>query len=216
MKRASWWIALAAASAAVAGCFGSSTGNPPAGANDSDASTDDAGDGDDGGCEDVPNCDMVIGGGELTADCVLVQPHCVNGVAGCQIWMCLDVDAEAGPPPDAAGDTGPAAPDAAPDAPVEEDAAIEASLPEASTLPEASAAFVCDSGDGSPIDCSGATPVCRIVEGGAAPGIHPPACIAIPGACTTTPTCTCIAAALGAGFSCAQSGDDFTVTQRVP
>jgi hypothetical protein len=76
--------------------------------------------------------------------------------------------------------------------------------------------FTCDSGDGSPIQCDGRTQACKIVNGGVAPGIHAPSCIALPATCASAPTCACLQTALGAANMCADRSGDFTLTEDVP
>lgn len=133
---------------------------------------------------------------KIPVGCLLGQSVCVNGVSECPPVVCPDSgpNADAGSPSDATTS----------DATTSDAATSEAGV------------FTCDSGDGSPISCDGRTQACRIVNGGAAPGIHAPSCLALPASCLPAPTCACLKTALGGAYQCDDRGGNFTLTEDVP
>jgi hypothetical protein len=145
--------------------------------------------GPDGACPTV-----VCAEPNIPVGCHLGESTCVNGVAQCPPVICPDAGATDAGATDAGADTGA----------VVDDASADAGL------------FTCDSGDGSPIQCDGRTQACKIVNGGVAPGIHAPSCIALPATCASAPTCACLQTALGAANMCADRSGDFTLTEDVP
>jgi hypothetical protein len=194
--------------AAKGGCGG--TDDPVATASDA---------GPDGACPSV-----VCSEPNIPVGCHLGESTCVNGVGQCPPVICPDAGAtDAGCLPSGAACNEPnipvgchlgeatcsngvsqCPPVVCPDAGAVVDAASEDA-----------GVFACDSGDGSPIQCDGRTQACKIVNGGVAPGIHAPSCIALPAACASAPTCACLRTALAADM-CVDSSGDFTLTQDVP
>jgi hypothetical protein len=155
----------------------------------------------------------------IPVGCFAEAPTCVDGVLECGPVICPDAGADAESPdaalPDAAS-PGADSPDASPSDGSLPDAAIDGEATD-SAMADAGV-FTCDSGDGSPITCDGRTQACKIVEGGAYPGIHAPSCVTLPTACQAAPTCACVATASGVPASgpCVDQGGNFTVTLQAP
>jgi hypothetical protein len=164
---------------------------PDAGATDAEV---------DASCIQRLECSLPV----IPVGCSVGQEPCVDGVVtGCPPITCPDAGVDAG-----AADGGVVTDGGGADAGNADDSgrAGDAGL------------FTCDSGDGSPITCDGRTQACKIVEGGAYPGIHAPACVTLPPSCQAAPTCSCVVTALSvpATSRCTDQGGDFTVTEQVP
>jgi hypothetical protein len=165
-----------------------------------------------------PNAPVVCNEPNIPVGCHVGEPTCTNGVPECPQVICPDAGA-ADVDADATGGDGSVMGDGSGGdaAAMGDGGGGDGAIPGDAGAVDAGT-FVCDSGDGSPIMCDGRTQACKIVEGGAYPGVHAPACVSLPPGCQAAPTCACVASGLGipSQSPCVDSGGDITVTEQVP
>jgi hypothetical protein len=164
-----------------------------------------------GGCFDDASGPAADAGGTDDASVASADASSMNESADASALDGGIVDAGTAPgEADAADSSGPA------DARTADDAGLDTGSSTTDGGDDGGRDFLCDSGDGSPITCDGRTQACKLVVGGAYPGIHPPACVTLPESCLSAPTCTCVEAALSPSSTCDVTGGNFTATEDVP
>ena len=183
-----------------------------------------------GGCGGDNPCQAAIcAEPDIGPGCYVGEAMCIDGKPACAPVICPDAGVDAGSDaasqdaaqPDAAPSDAASWDGGAPDARSLDAGAVDVATDGAAGTDSATTdagTFPCDSGDGSPITCDGRTQACKIVEGGAYPGVHAPSCVTLPPACQAAPTCTCVAAAAGVPTTgpCVDQGGNFTVTLQAP